>query len=182
MIVIYIVVGILLGMFLLNSLNNIKRKIYYGFNNRNKFRGLGPKAKEPNKYEYQAQYLMTINEKNQFRKIQSWANKHNLIVFTKVRLLDLVAPKKSQNNYKGALWKIQAKHIDFIICDQNINVKCVIEINDSSHNRQDRKERDNFVTEILESCGYKLLMTYNITDEQLDNVCGYTQPKKEQEI
>lgn len=94
-------------------------------------------------------------------------------MFTKVRLLDLIEPRKDISNYKTALWKIQAKHIDFVICDQNAKVKCLIEINDNSHNRPDRIERDKFVTEILQACGYKLLQTYNITENQLDNICGY---------
>lgn len=130
---------------------------------------------------YQPQYLMTINEKLQYKKLKQWANQHNLIVFCKVRMLDLVTPRKNQDNYKGALWKIQAKHVDFVICDKDIRVKCIVEINDKSHNRQDRTERDNFVSEVLQACGYKVLMTYNVTDDQLNNICGYTQPNKEQE-
>lgn len=137
------------------------------------------KVEEQNKtieYKYEPQHLMTTNEKIQFRKIQIWANKHNLLIFTKVRLLDLITPRRDQQNYKGALWKIQSKHVDFVICDQEIRVKCIIEINDRSHNQQDRIERDKFVLEVLQACGYKMLMTYNITDEQLDKICGYDQP------
>ena len=88
-----------------------------------------PKVEEQKKaidYKYEPQYLMTTNEKIQFKKIQIWANKHNLLIFTKVRLLDLIAPRKDQQNYKGALWKIQSKHVDFVICDQDIRVKCII--------------------------------------------------------
>ncbi len=129
------------------------------------------------KYEYkkayEPKYLMTLNEKSQFRKLQNWAQKRKLIVFSKVRLLDLITPRKDQDNYKGLLWKIQAKHVDFVICDQNIKVKCIVEISDGSHNRKDRQERDKFVIEVLEACGYKVLQTYNITEEQLDKVCGY---------
>lgn len=137
-----------------------------------------------NKYKesYEPKYLMTINEKSQYRKLKQWANQHNLIVFCKVRMLDLVTPRKNQDNYKGALWKIQAKHVDFVLCDQNIRVKCIVEISDRSHNRQDRADRDNFVTEVLQACGYKILMTYNVTEDQLNNICGNTQPTKEQEI
>lgn len=142
-----------------------------------------PQRKNINKYKesYEPKYLMTINEKSQYRKLKQWANQHNLIVFCKVRMLDLVTPRKNQDNYKGALWKIQAKHVDFVICDQDIRVKCIVEINDKSHNRQDRADRDNFVSEVLQACGYKVLMTYNVTDDQLDNFCGYTQHAKKEE-
>lgn len=124
---------------------------------------------------YEPKYLMTINEKNQYRKLQKWAYNRNLIVFTKVRLLDLITPRKNQENYKGALWKIQAKHVDFVICDQDIRIKCIIEITDNSHNKSERIERDNFVIEVLQACGYKVLITHNIIEEQLDNFCGYNQ-------
>ena len=121
---------------------------------------------------------MTTNEKAQYRKLLQWASKHNLIVFSKVRLLDFITPRKNQENYKGALWKIQAKHVDFVICDQDIRIKVIVEINDGSHNRQDRTQRDSFVTDVLQACGYKVLMTYNITEEQLNSVCGYSQQDK----
>lgn len=124
------------------------------------------------KYKYEPKYLMTINEKAQYKKIKEWANKNNLIVFSKIRLLDLITPRKNEKNYKGALWKIQAKHIDFVVCDQDIKVKCIIEISDNSHNRKDRTDRDNFVSEILQNCGYKILTTYNVTEEELNNICS----------
>ena len=127
---------------------------------------------------YEPKYLMTTNEKAQYRKLLQWASKHNLIVFSKVRLLDLITPRKNQENYKGALWKIQAKHVDFVICDQDIRIKVIVEINDGSHNRQDRTQRDSFVTDVLQACGYKVLMIYNITEEQLNSVCGYSQHDK----
>lgn len=133
------------------------------------------KNKENYNITYEPKYLMSLNEKSQYRKLYQWANNHNLIVFCKVRLLDLITPRKNQENYKGALWKIQAKHVDFVICDQDIRVKCIVEISDGSHNRQDRADRDNFVTEVLQACGYKVLMTYNISDVELDKICGYNQ-------
>lgn len=128
---------------------------------------------------YERKYLMTLNEKDQFKKIKEWADKNGFIVFTKVRLLDLVTPRKDIENPKGALWKIQAKHVDFIICDNAIRVKCIIEIDDNSHKQPNRIERDVFVSEVLIACGYKVLQTYNVTDEQLNRICNITsQPEK----
>lgn len=122
------------------------------------------------KESYEPRYLMTINEKAQFRKIQNWAKQNNLIVFTKVRLLDLITPRSKSKQDQSLLWKIQAKHVDFVVCDQNINIKCIIEINDNSHTQEKRRERDKFVREVLEACGYKVLQTYNTTEEELDEI------------
>lgn len=50
-----------------------------------------------------------------------------------------------------------------------MNIKAIVELDDSSHNRQDRKERDDFVDLILRSVGYKVIHTkyidYNILTE-----------------
>lgn len=122
---------------------------------------------------YKAEYLLTINERNQYWKLRKWADSRKLIVFTKVRLLDLVSPRNNQRNYKTLLWKIQAKHVDFVICDISLKVKCIVEIMDSSHNQPDRIERDRFVREVLNACGYSVVQTYNINPETLDRVCGF---------
>ncbi len=142
------------------------------------------KIKEREKYRksYEPKYLLTINEKNQYRKLQKWANENNLIIFTKVRLLDLITPRKNQENYKASLWKIQAKHVDFVICDQNIRVKCIVEISDNSHKTEDQKERDTFVKDVLEACGYKVLATYNVTDEELNKICDYSHSTTDEQI
>lgn len=180
--ILYILIGLLIVNIILNK--NTKNIFKNTFKKRYKTQYYTEETTGPNSNylnSYQPQYLMTINEKSQYRKLRQWANQHNLIVFCKVRLLDLITPRKNQENYKGALWKIQAKHVDFVICDQDIRVKCIVEISDGSHSRQDRADRDNFVSEVLQACGYKVLMTYNVTDDQLNIICGYTQPPKEQE-
>lgn len=127
------------------------------------------------KHSYEPRYLMTLNEKMQYKKLYQWTQGKELSIFTKVRLLDLISPRKNQNNYKGLLWKIQAKHVDFVICDKDIRVKAIVEINDNSHKTKERAERDKFVTEVLKACGYNVLSTFNITEEQLNDICGYNQ-------
>lgn len=192
--IVYILIGLLVLSIILNKKykNKIKNNTVTKENNNQTYPDIEQKRQEYYNdiksnhiinytKSYEPKYLMTTNEKAQYRKLLQWATKHNLIVFSKVRLLDLITPRKNQDNYKGALWKIQAKHIDYVICDQDIRVKCIVEINDNSHNRQDRADRDNFVSEVLQACGYKVLMTYNVSDEQLNNICGYTQPHKKQE-
>ncbi|MBQ6839868.1 MAG: DUF2726 domain-containing protein [Oscillospiraceae bacterium] len=129
----------------------------------------------PQSYEqaYEREYLLSLNEKNQYWKLRQWADSRKMIVFTKVPLLDLISPRRTQSNYNTLLWKIQAKHVDFVICDENINVKCVVEVMDSSHNQPDRIERDRFVRGVLEACGYKVVQTYNVNPDVLDRICGF---------
>lgn len=126
---------------------------------------------------YEPRFLMTINEKYQYHTIKRWATERNLIVFTKIRVLDLINPRNNISNSQVALWKIQAKHVDFVVCDQDINVKCIIEINDNSHNRGDRMERDQFLKEVLEACGYSVIQTLSISEGILDEACGFNPAK-----
>jgi len=88
----------------------------------------------------------------------------------KVRLLDIVEPKRGEKKYKTLLYKIQAKHIDFLICDKDMHIKTVVELYDSSHNSQDRIERDEFVDMVLKSVGYKVIHTKYITPNILDGI------------
>lgn len=128
---------------------------------------------------YKAEYLLTINEIREYRKLRAWADNKNLIVFTKVRLADLISPRGNQKDAKTLFWKIQAKHVDFVVCDQNIRVICIIELQDNSHYKADRIERDRFVREVLTSCGYRVVQTFGITNEILNKACGYNDLKTE---
>ena len=114
---------------------------------------------------YQPKWLFSYNEKDAFSKLQEVAERHELTVFAKVRLFDLIEPKKGCDNYKGALWKIQAKHVDFVQCDKKLIARYIIELDDSSHEAASRQERDEFVTAALENCGYKVLHVKAIDPE-----------------
>ena len=75
-------------------------------------------------------------------------------IFSKVRLLDLLEPV-SGKNYKSYFYKVQAKHVDFVLLDKKLVARCIIELDDSSHDEKDRKERDSFVDKAVTSVGYK---------------------------
>lgn len=117
---------------------------------------------------YQAKYLLTKNEWYEYRKLKKYAEEMNLQVCPKVRLLDIIEPRSDAKNYMALLGKIQSKHVDFVICDQNLYIKAILELDDNSHNKADRLERDKFVNEVLASVGYKVIRTRSITEETLN--------------
>lgn len=117
------------------------------------------------KNSYQKRYILSMNEYYQFKKIKQITDRYNWLICPKIRLLDLIEPRTDADNYKSLLYKIQAKHIDFAICTQDMKVIALIEIDDNSHNRPDRIERDKFVDEVLQSVGYKILRTQDINEE-----------------
>lgn len=69
---------------------------------------------------YQRKWLLTMNEKVFYRQLCTFAAKKNMTVFTKVRLLDLLEPVKNQPKYKTYFYKVQAKHVDFVLCDSKL--------------------------------------------------------------
>lgn len=117
---------------------------------------------------YQSKYFLTQNELHQYRDLKELADGKGYVVCPKVRLLDLIEPKRNHHKYRTLFYKIQAKHVDFVVCDGNMRVKVIVELDDSSHNHQARKDRDGFVDLILTSVGYKIIHTQYITNELLD--------------
>jgi len=57
----------------------------------------------------------------------------------------LVTPVNFKDNSKT--W---AKRMDFVITDRDTKVLAVIELDDASHNRKKRKERDEYVNSVLD--------------------------------
>lgn len=106
---------------------------------------------------YQKKWLLTMNEKAFYRQLSSFAAKKNMTVFTKVRLLDLLEPVKNQPKYKTYFYKVQAKHVDFVLCDEKLVARYIVELDDNSHTAPDRAERDLFVDTVLQAVGYKVL-------------------------
>lgn len=119
------------------------------------------------KRAYTPKWLFSYNEKDAYYKINKIAQKNNLKVFAKVRLLDLVTPVKNHQKFKTNLWKVQAKHVDFVLTTESLVAKYIIELDDTSHDSQDRKERDKFVDLVLTTCGYKVLHTRGIKEEEI---------------
>lgn len=115
---------------------------------------------------YQKKYLLTKNEYYEYKQLKTILDKYEMIICPKVRLLDIIEPLQG-DNFKGALAKVQSKHVDFVICDKNLFIKGIIELDDNSHNAPDRIERDRFVDEILTNVGYKIIHVRSITEETI---------------
>lgn len=78
------------------------------------------------------------------------------LIFVKVRLADVIKPTKtvSASDWQRAFNKISAKHLDFVICRKNDLVPLLaIELNDRSHQASNRRRRDDFLANALESAG-----------------------------
>jgi very-short-patch-repair endonuclease len=103
--------------------------------------------------------LLTPAERSFFGVLQQ-ALPSNCQVFVKVRLADIVRPRAnpSRSGRQSALNRITGKHVDFVLCDlEQLSVAGVIELDDRSHQRQDRGIRDLLVDTALKDAGIPIL-------------------------
>lgn len=119
---------------------------------------------------YYAKPILTPNELQAYRKLKILTDQQNYIICPKIRLADLIHPYNNNPDYMKHFSKIKAKHVDFTICDQKLNVIGIIELDDSSHDRKDRIERDRFVDKALKEANYKIIHVREITPDILDKL------------
>lgn len=112
----------------------------------------------PGKLPYQRRdRLVTRSELKFYRALQK-AVLDEYDLFAMVRIADVLQVAQGAANRRGWLNRILGKHVDFVLCDpQTLQPKLAIELDDISHQRPDRIERDSFVNQAFESAGLPLL-------------------------
>lgn len=78
-------------------------------------------------------------------------------VCPKVNLADLFFVVRRNEN-RSMHNKIDRKHVDFLLCDPaTMRPQCGIELDDSSHARRDRQDRDELVDRVFQAAGLPLV-------------------------
>ena len=78
------------------------------------------------------------------------------LIMTKVRLADIVKVRRgmSRGQWRSAFNRIQSKHVDFVLCEpQQLDVKAVVELDDQTHEKPERRARDLFVDQVMDFTG-----------------------------
>jgi len=115
---------------------------------------------------YRKRELMTNPEREFFKVLEKVVGGRYYII-PQVQLSKLVEPTSRKYIYKN---KINLKSVDFVLFDKEyFTPHLVIELDDSSHLREDRRARDKFVDEVLNKVGIKILHIktshyYNLND------------------
>ena len=117
---------------------------------------------------YQPRQLLTNRELQEYKKLKQYADAHGWLICPKVRLRDLIEPKSGVEKQQILVNKISQKHVDFVLVDHEMNVIGVLELDDSTHDRSDRKERDKLVRDALEGAGITMIQTRCITPDTLN--------------
>jgi len=116
------------------------------------------KKTEEIQFPYKAKTYIMSKAELSFYHCMKYTLEDNHIIFTKVRIEDIIyVPKGTREHYKYRNY-IKSRHIDFVICDSKTGkIQRAVELNDSSHKRQDRKKRDEFINKAFKEAGIKLL-------------------------
>lgn len=114
-------------------------------------------AKQAGRYKAK-RTLLTEPEQVLFHRLrQAFPDRH---VFAQVSLNQLVevAPTVSDRRARTGLFnRINGKALDFVVCGPDTSPLLVIELDDSSHNRRDRRRADRHKDEALGSAELRLV-------------------------
>lgn len=118
--------------------------------------------------------LFTDAERNFLRALDR-AVGNDARVFGKVRVADVLSVRKGINSRSNwtAFARISGKHFDYVLCDpENLIVLCVIELNDKSHQRRDRRERDQLLRRACVEAGMPLIEVTAARQYEIEKLGG----------
>lgn len=85
------------------------------------------------RHAYQARPLFSAHERAAYRTLKAMTDELGLVLFVKVRLLDLAEPRPHHRKYQLYLNKVSAKHVDFVVCSAKSEPRLIIELDDFTH-------------------------------------------------
>ena len=135
-------------------------------------------------YEKQSPFLSPAERS--FLGVLEQAVQGQFRIFCKVRMADII---KSRSGMSGGEWqsafnRIQSKHVDFVLCtNDTVEIEGVVELDDKTHQRDDRQERDEFADAAMKQAGipifhFSVKRAYTVADvrRQMFNVKQEYQP------
>jgi hypothetical protein len=122
-------------------------------------RGKGTSSGKPEDLPYVLKrYLMSKAERSFFGVLEQVTDTSKYYIFPQMSLSNLVDVEKGTGSYQAFHNKIDRKSVDFVLFDRSsISPVIAIELDDASHDRTDRQERDAFVDQVLARAGLALL-------------------------
>lgn len=115
---------------------------------------------EETRLPYRKKYILTKNEYQFYKELRKLTDPRKYQVLTKIRLADIIEVDKNQikySDYYRYFNRIQSKHIDFVICDNNLHLLMAIELDDNSHYCQKTQKSDYLKDNALSSAGIQLV-------------------------
>ena len=129
--------------------------------------------KEISSFEYRASSIFLSPAEHSFFFVLKKILSNEYEIFAQVRIADVLYPKypRFTRERQIAFNKIASKHFDYLLCDKKtLAIVAAIELDDKSHQREDRKNRDSFLDNACRSAGLKLIRFSCKSDYQLTAV------------
>ncbi len=119
-------------------------------------------GKEERRYQYKQKNFFMSRAEHECYDALTIAVGEKYHIFPQVHLPSIVDNKVVGQNWHGAFRHISQKSVDFVLCDKAyISPKLAIELDDRTHERRDRKERDVEVERVLKDAELPLLRLEN---------------------
>ena len=111
-------------------------------------------------------YITTLNEMKFYNVLLEIAKELDYILFSQVSLYNIISMQNNldYSTHTKYFNKIASKSIDFVLVDKKCRIKLCIELDDNSHKKKNRIERDNFINELFKELEIDLLRypVYNV--------------------
>jgi hypothetical protein len=128
--------------------------------------------------------LLSPAEINFLRSLQL-AAREDWLIFSMVRLADIIKVRPRTRKFQSWNGRIQGKHLDFVVCDfETLEIKLAIELEDGT-TPADRGRQGRFVNTALAAAGVPLLRVkiqekYEtaVLRKDLEDVMGIVRKKK----
>ena len=112
-------------------------------------------VKRKSRYPYRAKHMLTKREYKFYIYLKRAADSSHCLICPKVGLKDLMEVSVS-HDYMKYFRLISQKHVDFVICDKELNILFAIELDDSSHDTESARRRDKFKNNAFKAAGIPL--------------------------
>lgn len=127
-------------------INAVSNKTKQDIENRNK------ELLKTRKHPYKKKScILTDAEKKCYNFLKSRLG-NNVIIFSKVRLADVVELNELISRDSKEFYKIAYKHLDYLVMSNNLDLICAVELDDYTHNTPDVIARDKFVESVMQDC------------------------------
>lgn len=131
-------------------------------------------------YPYKKKTLLTKTEYSFYNSLKLLCDNANLIICPKVRMEDFleVTDKQQLSKYRGY---IKSRHVDFIICDNQLHILAAIELDDKSHNSEKAKKTDEFKNQVFKTINvplYRIKVSSGTYNDQITKMINDLVPTK----
>ena len=119
-----------------------------------------PKRQASRSLQYFCQESLLSPAERSFFGVLASAVGGEYVVVPKTRVADALMPRKglSRAEWQRAFNKVSSKHFDYLVCRAStFEIVAAVELDDKSHRRENRRQRDEFLAEATSSAGLPLL-------------------------